>query len=140
MNEDVVKLQFGSKVVCQQVQLKHIDCLYRTLKDYTTVDPFSNVRSKYRDPLDEKTAEHLVQDVAPKLKLDLVLPVLKEFIATRLTEDTLGSSLSIKEMMFYSKEAFREMQWFSSGFPENISLSNIVDVFYKLQGHSKKGQ
>eukprot|EP00463_Aulacantha_scolymantha_P006353 TRINITY_DN7996_c0_g1_i1.p1 TRINITY_DN7996_c0_g1~~TRINITY_DN7996_c0_g1_i1.p1 ORF type:complete len:142 (-),score=13.89 TRINITY_DN7996_c0_g1_i1:168-593(-) len=135
MDEAVVQTQFSSRVIFHQVQLKHIDCLYRVLKDFTVVDPFSNVRSRYRDPLDEKTAENLVQNIAPHLKLDLLLPTLKEFIASHLTEDTLTTSSTIKEMLnFYDDEDnFHTMPWFKTGFPNNITLSNVVDVYNKLE-------
>ncbi len=40
-----------------QVRLKHIDCLWKLLRDFTVADPFANVRPKYRDPLDEKMTD-----------------------------------------------------------------------------------
>lgn len=37
-----------------QVRLKHIDALWKMLRDYTVVDPFVNVAKRYKAPLDEK--------------------------------------------------------------------------------------
>eukprot|EP00455_Lapot_gusevi_P008910 TRINITY_DN1393_c0_g1_i11.p1 TRINITY_DN1393_c0_g1~~TRINITY_DN1393_c0_g1_i11.p1 ORF type:complete len:543 (+),score=276.56 TRINITY_DN1393_c0_g1_i11:197-1630(+) len=126
----------GSQVVSQQVRLKHIESLYNALRDHITVDPFANVRPKYREPIDEKTAENLVNVVkSNQLDLNILLPILKNFITSNLSEDLLSSQQPIKHVIGYleaNDTYLVDMPWFAN-FPEDLLMCNVVEVFNTLR-------
>jgi hypothetical protein len=130
-------VEFGSAVVSQKVKLKHVDHLRRVLRDFTVVDPFSQVRPKYRQPLDEKQTEDL-RSVASQLKLDWLMPVLKEYIISQLTEDFQRDSDPIKAIVSYlvheeTDSYFSDMPWFEVHFPGYLLMSQIMATYNILQ-------
>lgn len=64
------------------------------------VDPYANVRNKYRDVLDRDTAMR-VASAASSMDLELLISGLGEFIATQLSEDHISATTEIKSVIGY---------------------------------------
>jgi hypothetical protein len=126
--------QFGSSLVSREVKLKHIDSLWKLLRDYTVVDPFANVRPKYRQPATQEQSELLVK-VAPLLDLDVLLPLVSEFICSQLTEDHLSADSDIKDTIGYLEAAdvfLVDLAWFSH-FPAGLTMAHVLDMYKTLE-------
>jgi hypothetical protein len=123
--------EFGSSIISQQVKLKHIDALWKLLRDLTVVDPFSVVHAKYKAALDEKSAQALAT-VCDRLDTKMLVPMLKEFITDQLQEEHIGSDASIKVTIGYLMAGdvyLFNLPWFATHFPENLTMRNILEVW-----------
>eukprot|EP01006_Ploeotia_vitrea_P051306 TRINITY_DN67549_c12_g1_i1.p2 TRINITY_DN67549_c12_g1~~TRINITY_DN67549_c12_g1_i1.p2 ORF type:complete len:642 (+),score=400.22 TRINITY_DN67549_c12_g1_i1:28-1926(+) len=128
--------EFVSRTLLKEVCLKHIDALWRLLRDFTVVDPFTHVRTKYKAPLDEKQAE-LLQESVDALKLDVLVPLLKEFICSQLTEDHMGDDADVKGTVGYidlpDGDAYlMDLDWFDA-FPDGLQMKNVLAVYKLLE-------
>jgi len=126
---------FGSNIVSSQVQLKHIDCLWKLLRDFTVVDHFANVRPKYRQILDESRAAGLIKD-AKFLELGILLPLMKELITGPLTSDLMGANISLKETMGHLQHDdtyLMDLPWFKDYFLDDLPMSVALDVYKRLE-------
>ncbi len=97
----------GSVSVSTKVALKNINSLWKLLRDFAVSNPFASVRPKYCQPLESKHTESLRDALKVRLgedRLDCrtLVPLLKEFIISQLTEDHIGSNKSIKGTIGYS--------------------------------------
>ncbi len=81
--------EFGSKIISEQVLLKHIDSLWKLLRDFCVTDPFAGVSPKYREKLDAASHEAMLKS-AEQLDKKVLLPLLKEFITSRLADEHYG--------------------------------------------------
>jgi len=129
--------EFDSKTIAQQCQLKHIDALWKLLRDATVTDVFASVRPKYRAPLSERQKQ-AVQALAQqkKLDLDVLLPVMKEFVTSQLREDQTAASRSVKETIGFCEvkdQNLSDLPWFQSFFPDDLLMSNMLDVYHTLE-------
>mmetsp|Transcript_2295 Transcript_2295/g.4234 ORF Transcript_2295/g.4234 Transcript_2295/m.4234 type:complete len:332 (+) Transcript_2295:124-1119(+) len=125
--------EFQSKVVVQQVCLKHIDSLYKLLKSLTTVDLFANVRPKYRETLDQKMAQEL-GEIALSLDTRSLCPLLQDFVTEQLKEDHISADESIKTIIGYlelNDTYLTDFPWFQQ-FPEHIPMRFMMDVYSVL--------
>jgi len=126
------EVEFGSNLVTQKVQLKHVDCLRKLLRDYTVVDPFANVRPKYRSPIDEKSQENLRVAMA-KVDLAPMLPAMKEYMIAQLSEDTQAGDFKIKDML--AQIANEELDVYLielpgvHRFPDTLVMSQFLEVY-----------
>jgi hypothetical protein len=141
MPAEVVRQNLGLKssgsVFYSQMRLKHIESVHVALRDYLTVDPFAQVRPKYKDVLDQQTSQE-VTTLAKSNSLDasVLLPVLKNFIITTLNEDLISEKVAIKEVAAYleSDDVYlSDLPWFAN-FPESIRMGNVVDFFNTVRG------
>jgi len=113
--------------------LKHIDSLWKLLRDFTIIDPFVNVHPKYRDPLDAKMGSQVAQ-ACEHFDKSVLLPLMKEFIIAQLSEDHISVKESIKTIIGYleaSDTYLVDLPWFHTYFPNSLLMKNIMDV-YKL--------
>jgi len=128
--------EFGSSTVTKHVRLKHIDALWKLLRDYTVADPFENVRPKYRVDLDEKQTSKLIS-LASKLDLEVLLPAMKEFITTQLTEDHTNVAAVIKEVVGWltmpdGSAYLNDMSWFTH-FPDTFPMKHMLSLYKTLE-------
>lgn len=126
----------GASVFTTQLRLKHIESVHSALRDYLTVDPFAQVRLKYKQPLDEQSAQ-MVTGTARQGTLDLsvLLQVMKTFIIASLSEDTINDKVSIKETLSYLEYQdtyLSDFPWFAA-FPDAVPMANIVEVYNALR-------
>jgi len=118
------------------VKLKHIDSLWKILRDFTVIDPFVNIHPKYREPLDTKSLE-VVQQAAEHFDRVLLLPVFKEFLIGQLTEETFNAKESIKNTIGFLEVAdayLNDLPWFATYFPPDLANKNILDVYKVIEG------
>jgi hypothetical protein len=130
---------FGSRTISQQVRLKHIDSLWKLLRDVTVVDPFANVRPKYRESLDEKQSEALLAATA-LMDVEVLLPLLREFICGQLTEEHIDKESSLKATLGFleSGDAYlSDLPWFASSFPAALLMKHAMAT-YELLDRSRK--
>lgn len=78
-----VNIELPSRVVVQEVRLKHLEGLWGLLIELTNVDMFANIPSKYRQPLLPEDELEL-QSALTSLKLDILLPTLKGYMISYL--------------------------------------------------------
>jgi len=128
--------EFGSRLIGDVVRLKHIDSLWRLLREYTVVDPFEAVRPKYKEPLDEKLAASLTH-ACEKLDTRTLLPCLRDFIEEILTEDYMNVAATIKEMIGQRAVGdppsyLESFEWFNE-FPSDIFMKNIVAAYHCIE-------
>ena len=128
--------EFGSRVVSHSVQLKHVDALWKLLRNITEVDPFANVRQKYREEMDEKSVE-LVMEAGAHLDKSILLPAMKEFISSQLVEDHISADGHIKEIVGYLEsqdgEYLVDLPWFATHFPSMLQMRHALSVFNTLE-------
>jgi hypothetical protein len=127
--------EFGSNIVSSQVRLKHIDSLWKLLRDYTVVDHFANVRPKYRQILDEPRAAEMLKD-AKFLDLGVLLPLMKELITGPLTSDLMGANIALKDAMGNTSHMdtyLMDLPWFADYFPADLPLCFALDVNKRLE-------
>jgi len=127
--------EFGSNIVSSQVRLKHIDSLWKLLRDYTVVDHFANVRPKYRQILDEQRAAVMLKD-AKFLDLGVLLPLMKELITGPLTADLMGANIALKDAMGNTSHMdtyLMDLPWFSDYFSGDLPMSVALDVYKRLE-------
>jgi len=130
--------EFESKTISQQVQLKHIDSLWKLLRDCTVTDVFAAVRPKYRQVLSDKVKTSLMALVQQKkLDLDVLLPKMKEFITSQLREDQTAAHRSIKETIGFCEiddaQTMGDLGWFKAFFPDDITMSHMMDTYTTLE-------
>jgi len=126
--------EFGSKVVSSRVLLKHVDALWRLLRDFTVVNPFANVRPRYKAKLDEKLKAELL-DVSHKFDLPILLPAMKDCMMSQLSEDTLGAEMMLKETLDYWFQQLDDqgnLDWLQL-FPEEIQNQHFLETYYLLE-------
>lgn len=132
--------EFGSPTVAKQVQLKHIDAVWKMLQDYSIVDHFANIRPKYRQSLPPPAARGLTT-LASRLDLDLLLPLMKEFITGQLCEDHIGAAVTIKSVIAYLQagdDALVDFPWFEQIFPEDILMCCALHTYETLEAAGKE--
>jgi len=138
MDDNSKESEFDSKTISQQVQLKHIDSLWKLLRDCTVTDAFANVRPKYRQALHEKSKTVLLSLVQQKkLDLDILLPIMKDFITSQLREDQTAATRTIKETIGFCEandQNLSELAWFKQFFPEYLLMSSIMEAYRALEG------
>ena len=133
---DVVKLdennwnEISSSSIDKSVNLSHIQSLFVTLEEQTKQSPIDNVVMKYRVPLNNKSEW---EKIAQKLDLNILLPILREFLTTQLTTDNWSAEASLKEYLTYveSGEALEDHYWFTTHFPD-ISLQFAYHLYLFL--------
>uniref|UniRef100_A0A7S0DVA6 Uncharacterized protein n=1 Tax=Amorphochlora amoebiformis TaxID=1561963 RepID=A0A7S0DVA6_9EUKA len=129
-------VDFGSHTIQSKIKLKHIDSLWKTLRDFTVKDPFENVHARYKEVLDAKDGKQL-KTATKKLDLDSLVPTLQELIIQRLTEPQMSATAPIADFIGWApvgENFMNDLSWFQH-FPPKIPMSNIVDV-YKLLSES----
>jgi len=129
--------EFGSNIISSRVLLKHIDSLWRLLRDYTVVNPFANVRPRYKAPLDGKQKEKLLASCA-KLDLVVLLPLMKDMIVSSLNEDTFGTEAKLKDSLAYltAGDVFlADLPWFEH-FPDDLHNKHFLESFKVLEQSS----
>jgi len=131
------EVEFGSKIVTQQVKLKHIDCLRKLLRDFTVVDPFACVRPKYRAAIDEKSKEQLIE-LSSLMDLAVLVPLLKEYMIGQLGEDFQSEESSMKSIVGYlcieeSDQYLSDLPWFHQYFPDSLLMKNCMQVYQILE-------
>jgi len=137
MDDNSKESEFDSKTISQQVQLKHIDSLWKLLRDCTVTDVFANVRPKYRQLLGEKQKSVLTMLCQQKkLDLDVLLPLMKEFVTSQLREDQTAASRSIKETIGFCEagdQNLSDLVWFKTFFPDDLLMSHAMDAYQTLE-------
>jgi hypothetical protein len=89
----------GSQTVySQEVRLKHLEHLWSLLTEATNVDLFSRVDLSYMGALSFEEEEDMRLACDKALKLDILLPLLKNFIITQLTEQVRGLATVVMMM------------------------------------------
>jgi len=137
MDDNSKESEFDSKTISQQVQLKHIDSLWKLLRDCTVTDVFANVRPKYRQLLSDKPKAALLSLCQQKkLDLDILLPLMKDFITSQLREDQTAATRSVKETIGFCEvndQNLSDLTWFKTFFPDDIQMSHIMDAHRTLE-------
>ena len=78
----------------------------------------------------------MIRSAAPSLKLDLLLPIMKDFIIGQLSESHMSDSSPIKSTIGYlelNDNYLVDLPWFKAGFPEQVLMENILAVFQELE-------
>lgn len=128
--------EFGSRIVSDAVKLKQIDALWKLLRDFTVVDPFAQVRPKYKVALDEKQAA-LLTAACDRIDVKTIVPLLKEFIETSLSEDYMNEDASMAETvgnLASGDTLLASLDWFVH-WPEALPMKNCLDAFHLLEQH-----
>jgi len=126
-------VDFGSHTIQSKIKLKHIDSLWKTLRDFTVKDPFENVHARYKEVLDTKEGKQL-QTAASKLDLDALVPTMQELIIQRLTEPQMSAKAPIADFIGWApvgENFMNDLEWFKA-FPSKIEMKYIVDVYKML--------
>ncbi len=127
--------EFGSKIISEQVLLKHIDSLWKLLRDFCVTDPFAGVSPKYREKLDAASHDALVKS-AEQFDRKLLLPLLKEFITSRLADEHYGKDKPIKEIVGFLEAGdvfLSDLTWFDHHFPKTLQMRHILDAYTILE-------
>jgi len=130
--------EFGSKIISEQVCLKHIDSLWKLLRDFCVTDPFAAVSPKYREKLDAKAHEMLLK-TSDSLDKKVILPLLKEFITSRLSDEHYGKDKPIKEIVGFLEAGdsfLSDLGWFNTHFPAMLQMRHILDVYTILEAQN----
>lgn len=126
--------EFSSNTISQTVRLKHVDALWKLLRDYTVVDPFASVQARYREPIDEKMREVVTASVE-HLDLKQMMPLMKEFMQTQCGENCqMNHEESLKVCMSFlgvsdGELTLGDLPWFSKFFPEQVKMRNLLDTY-----------
>lgn len=132
----------GSRVVAQQVRLKHIEALWNLLQSLTAdaSDAFSKVHPKYCEPLGDVATEQLTE-AASQLDCTTLLPVFKSFVVRQLADDdthtaTITPDSNIKENIGWLEAGdnwLLDLPWFADSFPDGIVMANAVECYRLLE-------
>jgi hypothetical protein len=120
--------------VAREIQLQHLDALWKVLQDLQDPDPFSGVSVKYRKKLDSAMLAN-VQDACASLELEELLPGMKGFIQAYLMEESLSDVSTLKEVLSpvdWGGGEFQDQAWFVDHFPEQPLMQHAVDVYMTL--------
>eukprot|EP00468_Gymnochlora_sp_CCMP2014_P001514 CAMPEP_0167741726 /NCGR_PEP_ID=MMETSP0110_2-20121227/1016_1 /TAXON_ID=629695 /ORGANISM="Gymnochlora sp., Strain CCMP2014" /LENGTH=5340 /DNA_ID=CAMNT_0007625809 /DNA_START=69 /DNA_END=16091 /DNA_ORIENTATION=- len=126
------EVDFGSHTIQSKIKLKHIDSLWKTLRDYTVKDPFERVHSRYKETLDAKETKKLTA-AAAKMDLEVLVPTMQDVIYQKLTEPITAGNSNISDFIGWvqvGENFMNDLPWFQS-FPGKIQMRCIVDA-YKL--------
>eukprot|EP01113_Clastostelium_recurvatum_P024456 TRINITY_DN291_c1_g1_i3.p1 TRINITY_DN291_c1_g1~~TRINITY_DN291_c1_g1_i3.p1 ORF type:complete len:1639 (-),score=510.17 TRINITY_DN291_c1_g1_i3:36-4808(-) len=141
----------GSTAISKYTQLQHIVSLWTLLDENLNVDPFKDVHPKYKKALPE-VHEVALRGCMGLLRLDVLLPTLKDFILSNLNETggNLADNIPIKEALGFcevdmvfsegasssatktSSVALNEMRWFETHFPPTIPMSCCMETYKVL--------
>lgn len=131
----------GSRVVAQQVRLKHIEALWVLLQGMTdATDAFAHVHPKYCDPLTDENSEELTKATS-RLDGEVLLPLFKSFIMQQLVEDdtrraTITSESTLKENIAWLEAGdtwLGELSWFQDDFPDTVTMAQSLQAFKLLE-------
>lgn len=129
----LIEDELRSRVISQQVQLKHLESIWNILTDMTNCDPFSNVNDVYKSSLSSRSRYELEKVLKnPNFKSAKILSILKSFITENLQERTIAPSTSIYICLVNLEVDgiyLGDIDWFVDIFPQDIPMSEIVDTF-----------
>jgi len=129
---------FGSTTISTEVKLMHLDSLWRLLKDTSIVEPFAIIRPKYKEPLDSDPSVLDALKVLGASNVELLLPLLKDFMTSYLVEDHISATSTIKEnfgFWEYQEGSLADLPWFNT-FPATVQMRHAV-AFYNLMETAK---
>ena len=143
--EDFVKnsLMFDSSIwddvttptISQQIQLQHLQSLYLCLEEKMKGNPLDNVLFKYRENLIESD-EVLLRTGGNLMKLDILLPVIREFMVEELSDEGRWKETeNLKMFLTFAGEKSNvdlEVDWFEDNFPEGLELRHCYQSYQFL--------
>jgi len=132
--------EFGSRTIGSSVLLKHIDSLWRLLRDFTVVNPFSHIRPRYREKVDEKLKEKLIK-ACEHLDLPIILPLYKDMMMSKLNEDTFGRDGKLIDTLGYimvDDVWLNELPWFRY-FPEELENRHFLEAYKIMESEHTEG-
>jgi len=128
--------EFGSAIIAQHVQLKHIDSLWRLLRDFAVADPFANVHPKYRVAFKDQKDQEAVAQAAESMDKTVLLPIMKEYLISQLKEAHTNAAATIKStigIFDHNDQDLADVDWFKSHFPEHILMANMLVTYQAIE-------
>jgi hypothetical protein len=133
--------EIGSRIVAQQVRLKHLESLWGLLMELTTADVFANIDARYKKPLEEATMSELLAATGKEnFDTEALLGCMKSLILEQLKNGILSpdaTAYSTLEWTLLGEEELRDVPWFCDHFPRSLPMSQIVEAYHVLRGANK---
>jgi len=131
----------GSKTIEQQVCLKHVASLWSTLRSLLVKSKFQDVHIIYKHHLESKITRKIKEDVTggpltTDRRLETLLQLMQTTIATVLVESSMDASKPAKDFIGLAEldgKFLRTYEWFQQGFPGDVPLSCVVDLYKTLE-------
>lgn len=126
-------IDFKSPTITTTVLLKHLESLWKVLRDFTVVNPFLRISQKYKTPLDEKMKTQL-RTFAKELDLGEFLAAVKDYMLNSLEEEIIGQNQLLCDALGYLQHdsgEFREFSWFEK-FPKGLQNRHCFETYIFL--------
>lgn len=112
----------------QQIRLCHLAAFFALLEEARNGSPLENVHPRYRKAL-PSGEETRLRSIAQKLNLNLILPIIKDLLISRLSTDFFPEDAPLIEYLEYSTDLdLSKFPWYIC-FPADIPLSQAYETY-----------
>ena len=129
----------STKTINQTVCLCHLQSLYLALEEQMHGSALDKTCEQYKVKLTVQESNYTL-DAAKKLKVEVLVPILRDFITTQLHTTQWSPEASLKEYLTFveSGEDLQTCKWYEDHFPSDLRLKHsyyLYEIFSKFVQH-----
>jgi len=115
--------------VQQHIRLCHLAGFFTLIEEAKNGSPLDAVCERYKLVLPSGVEADL-RVKASTMNLDVLLPILKDLLVSRLVEETFPAEASLAEYLEYSTDLdLSSFAWFTEGFPQSLTLAYAYNTW-----------
>jgi len=125
--------QITTQAITQNVQLCHLQSFYVELEEKMYGSPLDKVEDCYREFFTEEETK-IVKENAKYFDLQVLIPILRQFLVEVLCEAKWDVSASLKQYLTFITASvdLEELEWFNEKLPEFLQLRHTYQFYYQL--------